>query len=110
VTLHCREKAEDAKELWIEENRPRWDGCWDRRAIMVAMMEILHNDPGFEEAANTEGHYFFTRTYETAATATGEAVAIPRELFTGPKDEFWAMNKTNGLLELVHGGKRTSTP
>lgn len=109
VTLHRRDKAEDAKELWIEENRSRWDDCGDRQAIITAMLEILNSDSSWEEAANTAGHYFFTRTYETAATATGEAVAIPRYLFTGPNDEFWAMNKTNGLLELVHGGERDST-
>jgi hypothetical protein len=109
VTLHRRDKAEDAKELWIEENRARWDGCGDRQATMTAMLEILNSDPGWEEAVNTEGHYFLTHTYETAATATGEAVAIPHGLFTGPKDEFWAMNKASGLLELVHGGKRNQT-
>lgn len=108
VTLHRRGKAEDAKELWIDENRPRWDGCGDRQAIMAAMLEILNSDPGWEEAVNTAGHYFFTRAYQTVAAATGEAVAIPRELFTGPDDELWTVNKDSGVLELVHRGKRDS--
>ena len=81
-------------------NRHRWDGIEDPGAAMAAILDA--RDEALEEAEATPGDYFSVRVYSTISTLTREAIPVPRSLFNGPRDQYWAMNGT-GELELVHG-------
>ena len=65
------------------------------------MLEIMSAE--FEPLAQPEGDYFFVRVYSTLSTVTGEATPVPRELFNGPRDQYWTVNPTTMALELVQG-------
>jgi hypothetical protein len=69
----------------------------------VAAVAVLEGrDEALDEAEATRGDYFFVRVYSTISTLTGEAVPVPRSLFCGPGDQYWAMNERSEL-ELAHG-------
>jgi hypothetical protein len=98
--LHRRTRAADAQEQWMDENRFRWAEIEDRRERMSAVWEACH-DPGFEEASQTPGVYYFTHTYSTVGAATGTAVPLPEGIFDGPNDANWAVDSATGCLGLV---------
>jgi len=100
VTLHRREKAAAATDDWRKRNEHKWVGIEGREQRMAMFLEA-RRDPSYLEAEQTSGAYHFTRVYSTTSTATGDAVPVPRNLFDGPHDEFWAMNSATGCLELV---------
>ena len=103
AVLHRRKHAADAIERWRAERSSSWDAIADRDERVAATLEA-HNDPSYEEAAQTPGTYHYIQVYSTASTATGEAVRVPRDLFNGPRDQYWTMNAATGsCLEL--GGR-----
>lgn len=100
ATLHRGTHADDARARWYDANRHRWAGIEDRKEAMVAVLEA--RDEALEETEATPGDYIFVRVYSTISTLTGEAVSVPRSLFNGPRDQYWAMHQRSEL-ELVHG-------
>ena len=97
VTLHRRACADDATARWVEEHRPRWTGIADRVEAVEAIFKA-HEDPTFEEAANTPGIYYFARVFETPGALSGSRSPDPVDLFDGPHDEIWAYNHATGTF------------
>lgn len=99
VTLHERTNARDAIERWREINAHRWEGIADRKERMVAAVEALDDDD-LRAAEAVAGSYHFVRVFETVSAAEGEdAAPAPRDLFDGPRDEFWTVNVGTGRVE-----------
>jgi hypothetical protein len=48
-----------------------------------------------------DDHQPFVRVFETPGAATGEAVPVRRDLFNGPRDEFWAIDPATGTIASV---------
>ena len=101
ATLHHGTLADEARQRWLDENRHRWEGIEQHQEKAVAMLEIMNAE--FDPLAQPEGDFFFVHVYSTLSTATGEAVPVPRELFNGPRDQYWAVNLATKALELVQG-------
>jgi hypothetical protein len=101
ATLHHGTLAEEARQRWLDENRHRWEGIEERQEKALTMLEIMSAE--FDLLAQPEGDYFFVRVYSTLSTVTGKAAPVPRELFNGPRDQYWAVNPASKTLELVHG-------
>lgn len=101
ATLHHGALADEARQQWLDENRDRWEGIEERQERAVAMLEIMNAE--LDPLAQREGEFFFVRVYSTLSTVTGEAVPVPRELFSGPRDQYWAVNPATKALELVQG-------
>jgi hypothetical protein len=98
ITLHERTYAQDAVERWHHENRHRWAGIGDRRELGVAYLQA--RDDALENAEATPGSYRFVRVFETLSAAEAkDAVPVPRDLFNGPRDEFWTINLDTGRVE-----------
>jgi hypothetical protein len=104
ITLHRRTNAADGQEDWLRENRHRWPETNDLQQANRDAEETL-TDPGYKAATATLGDYYFVRVYSTISTVTGDAVPVPKDLFNGPHDQYWAVNKLDGgfELELVQG-------
>jgi len=104
VTLHERAYREEAIERWHEGMKERLAGIEDLHERAVLTFEATR-EPAFMEADATPGTYRFVRVFETHHVGA-TAPPVPRDLFTGPRDEFRAYNPTNGCLELLrrHGG------
>lgn len=108
MTLHERTCREDAMKRWHEGMKERLAGVEDRQERAALTVEATC-EPAFAEADATPGSYRFVRVFEThhvAATAS----AVPRDLFTGPHDEFRAYNPENGCLELLPSPQRIEVP
>lgn len=101
VVLHRGTHAADARQRWMDEQRWRWDDIEGTKERMAAVWEIVSNDPGFAEAGQTPGEYFFTNTFSTVAAAAGKAVPLPEGVFDGPRDAKWMVDESTGALELV---------
>jgi hypothetical protein len=101
ATLHHGTLAEEARQRWLDENRHRWEGIRGHQEKAVTMLEIMTAE--FDPLPQPEGDYFFVRVYSTLSTVTGEAAPVPRELFNGPGDQYWAVNPATKALELVQG-------
>jgi hypothetical protein len=65
------------------------------------MLEIMNAE--FDPLEQPEGDFFFVRVYSTISSGKGEAVPVPRDLFSGPRDQYWAVNPATNALELVQG-------
>ena len=101
ATLHHGTLGDEARQQWLDENRHRWEGIEEHQEKAVAMLEIMNTE--FDPLVQPDGDFFFVRVYSTLSTVTGEAVPVPRELFDGPRDQYWAVNPGSEALELVHG-------
>ena len=101
ATLHHGTLGEEARQRWLDQNRHRWEGIEERQEKAVTMLEIMSAE--FDALAQPEGDYFFVRVYSTLSTVTGEATPVPRALFNGPRDQYWAVNPAMESLELVQG-------
>lgn len=101
MTLHRGTLAAEAVERWHEDNRPRWEGIEDRRQRMEAVAHVALHEEALREAEATEGEFYFVRVYESRWVALGEAVPVPRDLFVGSRDEFWAIDPETGIVGLV---------
>jgi hypothetical protein len=77
----------------------RLAGIKDRQERGVLTLEATR-EHAFVEADATPGSYRFVRVFETHNVAA-TAPPVPRDLFTGPRDEFRAYNPENGSLELL---------
>jgi hypothetical protein len=42
--------------------------------------------------------FYFVRVYESRWAALGNAVPVQRDLFNGPRDEFWAIDRETGTI------------
>jgi len=100
VVLHKRDRAADARELWLDQNRHRWADIEDRRDKMAAVLEACR-DSSFEEASRVPGRYYVANTFSTVAASTGQAVPLPAGLFDGAQDAMWAMNPMSQCFDLV---------
>jgi hypothetical protein len=101
MTLHERTHRQDAIERWHEEMKERLAGVDDRPERGVLTIEATR-EPAFAEADATPGTYRFVRVIETHNVAAG-APPVPRDLFTGHRDELRAYNSENGCLERLRG-------
>jgi hypothetical protein len=99
MTLHERAHREDAIERWHQGMNKRLTGVENRQERAILTLEATR-ETAFAEADATPGSYRFVRVFETHNIAT-TAPAVPRDLFTGPRDEFRAYNPKNGCLELL---------
>lgn len=101
MTLHQGTFAAEAVERWREENRPRWANIEDRRQRMEAVAEAALDDDALRAAEAIEGDFYFVRVFESRWAALGEAVPVPRDLFVGPRDEFWDIDRQTGTVALA---------
>jgi hypothetical protein len=99
MTLHERTCREAAIERWHDDMKGRLAGIEDRQERAILTFEATR-EPAFAEADATPGSYRFVRVFETHNVAA-TAPPVPRDLFTGPRDEFRAYNSENGCLELL---------
>ena len=82
--------------------------CWDRLGYVglhapfrapSPSLQCTH-EAAFAEADATPGAYCFVRVFETHHVGA-TAPLVPRDWFTGARDEFRAYNPENGCLELL---------
>jgi hypothetical protein len=101
MTLHRGILAAEAVERWCDENRPRWAGIKDRRQRTEAVAQAALDDDALRVAEAIEGEFYFVRVFESRWAALGEAVPVSRDLFVGPRDEFWAIDRETGTVALA---------
>ena len=99
VTLHRRTHRKDYENEWAKRNRHRWQGKADR--VEAARIVVEAHEEAFAEFEAIEGDYLFARVFSTISAATGEAAAVPRNLFHGPRDEYWACDPETGIYQRV---------
>jgi hypothetical protein len=110
LTLHRGTLAAEAVTRWEDENRHRWAGIEDRRKATEAMLEIRNNDEALRAAEAVEGDFYFVRVYESKWAALGEAARLAPELFNGPRDEFWQVDRETGTIARLKGKAVDSHP
>jgi hypothetical protein len=101
ATLHRGTFAAGARDAWFEANRHRWARIENREERARTMLRLVKEE--LDPLPEPEGDFYFVRLYSTISTVTGDAVPAPRELFNGPRDQYWAVNPETWDLELVHG-------
>jgi hypothetical protein len=101
MTLHRGTHSAEAIERWHENNRPRWEGIEDRRERGEAVAQAALEDEELRVAEAIEGDFYFVRVFESRWVALGDAVPVPRDLFVGPRDEFWAIDPETGAVALI---------
>jgi hypothetical protein len=101
MTLHQGTLSAEAIERWHDENRPRWEVIEDRRRRMEAVARAALDDDDLRAAEAIEGEFYFVRVFESRWVALGEAASVPRDLFVGPRDEFWAIDRETGTAALT---------
>ncbi|MBS1886212.1 MAG: hypothetical protein JSU06_03400 [Actinobacteria bacterium] len=74
------------------KKRPGGRSAQVRARVQAAVIELL--------ADQQLGSYRFVRVFETHHVGA-TAPPVPRDLFTGPRNEFRAYNPENGCLELL---------
>ncbi|HKZ14113.1 MAG TPA: hypothetical protein VJL81_09750 [Solirubrobacterales bacterium] len=108
MTLHERTYRDEAIERWHQDIKERLAGVEDRQERISLTYEATR-EPAFAEADATPGTYRFVRVFETHHVGA-TAPPVPRDLFTGPRDEFRAYNPENGCLELLRPPGRRDAP
>lgn len=99
MTLHERSHRKDAIEDWHRDLQMRLSGVDDLDERGALTIEATR-ETTFAEADAAPGSYQFVRVFETHHVGS-TAPSVPRNLFTGPRDEFRAYNSENGNLELL---------
>ena len=99
MTLHERSHRKDAIEDWHRDLQMRLSGVDDLDERGALTIEATR-ETAFAEADAAPGSYQFVRVFETHHVGS-TAPSVPRNLFTGPRDEFRAYNSENGNLELL---------
>jgi hypothetical protein len=97
MTLHRGSLAAEAVQRWHDENESRWAGIEDPDNRIKARVAALDDD-ALKQVEALEGDFYFVRVYESRWAALGEAVPVPRDLFNGPRDEFWAIDPETGTI------------
>lgn len=91
ITLHRGTLAQEAINRWHDANRHRWESATEPRERMEAYL-AARDEEALEAAGETEGDFYFVSVYESKWVALGEAAQIARDLFNGPRDEFWTVD------------------
>ena len=99
MTLHLGTLAAEAVQRWHDENESKWAGIEDPDNRLKARVAVLLDDDTLREVEAMEGDFYFVRVYESKWAVLGdEAVRVPRDLFNGPRDEFWAIDRETGTI------------
>jgi hypothetical protein len=101
LTLHQGSLAREAIERWHTEHRHLWEAVEKPRERMEAYL-AARDEEALAVAGSTEGDFYFVRVYESKWVALGDAVPVPRDLFNGPRDEFWTVDLATGKPLRIH--------
>jgi hypothetical protein len=98
MTVHERTHRQAAIAKWHADLSPRLADITDRRQRAILTAEATE-EAAFKKADAVEGTYRFVRVFETHHVASTAAL-VPRDLFDGPRDEFYAFDLESGHLSL----------